>query len=193
MLVVVSDTQRSARPAVEGELGTAVREAERVLHAGDFTTEAVLDGFESVSREFLGVHGNADTPAVSSRLPAARTLEYAGCTIAVTHAQRGGTTGLSYFGAERDADLVIFGHTHQPQVLETGDLTLLNPGSHADPRGGEPTYAVLEDDGGLAGTLRSVAGDFGQQLKAKQKLKGYYGNITERQFRVEGRSDRDGG
>jgi small subunit ribosomal protein S4 len=24
--------------------------------------------------------------------------------------------------------------------------------------------------------------DFGQQLKAKQKLKGYYGNITERQF-----------
>jgi len=25
--------------------------------------------------------------------------------------------------------------------------------------------------------------DYGQQLKAKQKLKGYYGNITERQFR----------
>lgn len=25
--------------------------------------------------------------------------------------------------------------------------------------------------------------DFGEQLKAKQKLKGYYGNITERQFR----------
>jgi small subunit ribosomal protein S4 len=25
--------------------------------------------------------------------------------------------------------------------------------------------------------------DFGQQLRAKQKLKGYYGNITERQFR----------
>ena len=24
--------------------------------------------------------------------------------------------------------------------------------------------------------------DYGQQLKAKQKLKGYYGNITERQF-----------
>ena len=25
--------------------------------------------------------------------------------------------------------------------------------------------------------------DYGQQLRAKQKLKGYYGNITERQFR----------
>ena len=30
---------------------------------------------------------------------------------------------------------------------------------------------------------RGKLSDFGQQLKAKQKLKGYYGNITERQFR----------
>jgi small subunit ribosomal protein S4 len=29
----------------------------------------------------------------------------------------------------------------------------------------------------------SKLSDFGQQLRAKQKLKGYYGNITERQFR----------
>jgi small subunit ribosomal protein S4 len=30
---------------------------------------------------------------------------------------------------------------------------------------------------------RAKLSDFGQQLKAKQKLKGYYGNITEKQFR----------
>jgi small subunit ribosomal protein S4 len=30
---------------------------------------------------------------------------------------------------------------------------------------------------------RGKVSDFGTQLKAKQKLKGYYGNITERQFR----------
>jgi small subunit ribosomal protein S4 len=30
---------------------------------------------------------------------------------------------------------------------------------------------------------RGKISDFGAQLKAKQKLKGYYGNITERQFR----------
>ena len=38
------------------------------------------------------------------------------------------------------------------------------PGQHGDRRGGKLS-------------------DFGQQLRAKQKLKGYYGNITERQFR----------
>ena len=30
---------------------------------------------------------------------------------------------------------------------------------------------------------KSKVSDFGIQLKAKQKLKGYYGNITEKQFR----------
>lgn len=38
------------------------------------------------------------------------------------------------------------------------------PGQHGDRRGGKLS-------------------DFGQQLRAKQKLKGYYGNITEKQFR----------
>lgn len=36
---------------------------------------------------------------------------------------------------------------------------------------------------GLHGQRRRKTSDFGTQLRAKQKLKGYYGNITERQFR----------
>ena len=31
---------------------------------------------------------------------------------------------------------------------------------------------------------KSKLSDFGTQLKAKQKLKGYYGNISEKQFRA---------
>ncbi len=36
---------------------------------------------------------------------------------------------------------------------------------------------------GEHGQRRRKASDYGTQLMAKQKLKGYYGNITERQFR----------
>jgi len=36
---------------------------------------------------------------------------------------------------------------------------------------------------GQHGARRKKPTDFGIQLKAKQKLRGYYGNITERQFR----------
>jgi small subunit ribosomal protein S4 len=36
---------------------------------------------------------------------------------------------------------------------------------------------------GQHGQRRRKVTDFGQQLRAKQRLKGYYGNITEKQFR----------
>ena len=36
---------------------------------------------------------------------------------------------------------------------------------------------------GIHGQRRRKLSDYGQQLGAKQKLKGYYGNISERQFR----------
>jgi small subunit ribosomal protein S4 len=42
---------------------------------------------------------------------------------------------------------------------------------------------VREYRPGQHGQRRGKLSDFGQQLMAKQKLKGYYGNITERQFR----------
>ncbi len=42
---------------------------------------------------------------------------------------------------------------------------------------------IRETRPGEHGQRRRKASDFGLQLAAKQKLKGYYGNITERQFR----------
>lgn len=171
MIVVVSDTHRTERPGLEGHLAEAVSRADRVIHAGDFTTEAVLDGFHEVTDTLLAVAGNRDVPAVADRLPSARTLDLHGFTVALTHTQAGGQTGLSYFGAERDADLVVSGHTHRPHVVSGDGPALLNPGSHADPRGGEPTYATLEvAEGTLVGTIRTVSG------------------TEEQGFRLEGRN-----
>jgi small subunit ribosomal protein S4 len=44
-------------------------------------------------------------------------------------------------------------------------------------------FNVREYGPGLHGQRRRKPTDFGVQLQAKQKLKGYYGNIRERQFR----------
>jgi small subunit ribosomal protein S4 len=44
-------------------------------------------------------------------------------------------------------------------------------------------YNKREYAPGQHGQRRRKASDFGIQLMAKQKLKGYYGNITEKQFR----------
>ncbi len=168
MIVVVSDTHRTERPGLEGQLREAVTRADLVIHAGDFTTEAVLDGFHSMADTLFAVAGNRDTPAVSDRLSQTRTLEIGGLTVAVTHTQSSGQTGLSYFGAERGADLVISGHTHVPHFVTGEGPTLLNPGSHTDPRSGEPTYAELEPgDGVLRGGIHTVSGEEKQGFRVE--------------------------
>lgn len=158
MLVVCSDTHGTDDPRLSGRTREAIREAEAVVHAGDFTTEAVLAAFRDRADRLHAVCGNADDPSVRERLPDSRVVEYRGVRFAVTHRPEGGATRLSMFGRERGADVVVYGHTHRPQVRE-GDPLLLNPGSHADPRGHDPAHAELVSrDGGLDGCLRRPDG-----------------------------------
>jgi hypothetical protein len=162
MLVVLSDTHRTDGTGLVGAAASAVAEADAVVHAGDFTSEAVLENLKNAAGDaaFTAVHGNADSPAVTERLPTETTVEYAGIRIALTHQNRSGATGLAMLGRQQGADLVISGHTHRPTVEELDHLTLLNPGSHADPRGARQSFAVLEPaDDTLSGELRTVDGD----------------------------------
>ncbi len=50
-------------------------------------------------------------------------------------------------------------------------------------RSKSPLAKGKETGPGQHGARRKKPSDFGTQLKAKQKLKGYYGNISEKQFR----------
>ena len=161
MIAIFSDTHSADGHELEGEALTAAREADVVIHAGDFTGEAALEAFQRECELLYAVHGNADGAAVRDRLPTARVVEAGGVRFAVTHRRDGGETGLSMFGRSRNADAVVFGHSHRPTVVETADALLLNPGSHADPRGNRPGFAVLEErgddaDGGDSGRLEGA-------------------------------------
>lgn len=144
MLAVVSDTHSTSGHELSGRTLEAVREAERLIHAGDFTTVPALEAFDEEAARLDAVFGNVDDGAVRDRLPEARTVEWEGLRIAVTHRRDGGATGLAMFGRERGADLVISGHSHRPSIARADDLVLLNPGSHAQPRGNRPGHAELE-------------------------------------------------
>lgn len=160
MLTVVSDTHSRDGHRLRGQTLRAVRDAELVLHVGDFMSESVLDEFEAEAETLRGVYGNNDDSGIRERLPKARTVEYEGIRFAMTHTVRGGTTALSLFGKQREADAVIFGHSHRPTADFTGELPLLNPGSHAQPRGNRPGHMELEPvAGGLQGRLVTPDGD----------------------------------
>ncbi|WP_049928813.1 metallophosphoesterase [Halopiger goleimassiliensis] len=159
MIAIFSDTHSERDHDLEGEALTAAREADTVVHAGDFTSEAAFEAFQAECDRLFAVHGNADDAAVRDRLPTSRVLEREGVRIAVTHRSDSGELGLAMLGRSRDADLVVFGHSHRPAVIDAEDCLLLNPGSHADPRGNRPGFAVLEEGAdGLEGAIREPDG-----------------------------------
>ncbi|WP_411965146.1 metallophosphoesterase [Haloferax sp. YSMS24] len=161
MLVVVSDTHSTDGHRLTGRTLEAVREATLVVHAGDFMRESVLDAFIDESEQFLAVYGNNDGPEIRARIPEARNFTYGGVEFAMTHTRRGGGTALSLFGRERGADAVVFGHSHRPTFDRTGAIPLVNPGSHAQPRGNRKAHAEFEElpGGGLRGRLVTVDGE----------------------------------
>lgn len=177
MLTVVSDTHATDGHRLTGRTLDAVREADLVVHAGDFLAEPVLEAFEAETDRLRGVYGNNDDAAIRDRLPEIRTVEYGGLRLAVVHTRRGGDTALTMLGRERAADAVIFGHSHRPEVDASGPVALLNPGSHARPRRYRAAHAELEaapDGDGLRGRLVSPSGE------------------TFERFRIEPRAETDG-
>ena len=160
MLTVISDTNSTDGHRLRGRTLKAVRTAEVVVHLGDFMTESVLDAVEAEANTLRGVYGNNDDSAIRDRLPKARTVEYEGVRFALTHTVRGGNTALTLFGKQREADAVLFGHSHRPTVDLAGELPLLNPGSHAQPRGNRPGHMEIEPvAGGLQGRLVTPDGN----------------------------------
>lgn len=144
MLVALADTHSRDDARLEGRTAAAVDDAELVVHAGDFTTEAVLADLESRC-DLRGVQGNNDDPAVREALPAERTVEWRDLRIAVVHGHEHSETGLSLLARQRSADLLVHGHSHEPAFVDAA-VPLLNPGSHADPRWHRPAHAELRWD-----------------------------------------------
>ena len=73
-----------------------------------------------------------------------------------THGVKGGMTHAVAYAAARGADLLLFGHTHEPTATylpkgtAVGDTVLakpmyvFNPGSLGAPRSGEPSYGRVD-------------------------------------------------
>ena len=147
MLVVLGDTHRREGHGLAGRTLDAVREADAVAHAGDFTTLAVRDALAAEAGTLHAVAGNNDEPVLRDRLSRRAVFGAEGLTVAMVHGHEHGRQALGLLGREVGADLVVVGHSHRPGVERAAGRTLLNPGSHAAPRGHRPTHAELERDG----------------------------------------------
>ncbi|MDS0282586.1 metallophosphoesterase [Haloarcula onubensis] len=160
MLTVISDTHGTDSHRLTGRTLDAVRAADHVVHAGDFTTEAVYDAIAAEAAELTAVTGNNERRALRERLPAEATVEWGGYRLLVVHGHRHSDTALGMLARQEGADIVVVGHSHRPEIRELDGRLLVNPGSYADPRRYRPAHAELDvDDGALRVRLRSPDGD----------------------------------
>ena len=158
MLVALSDTHATTTPRLTDHLQGTLDRAAVVVHAGDFTTAAVLDAFEA-RVDLRGVYGNSDERKVCARLPETRTVEWAERRVVLVHGHRHDWTSLSLLARQEAADAVVMGHTHRPGIERRDGAVAVNPGSHADPRGRHATYALFErTESGVVGQIRTVDG-----------------------------------
>lgn len=159
MLVALSDTHRQDGLGLTDHLQAQIAAAETVVHCGDFTTLDVLETLRGVDASVTGVFGNSDSPAVREQLPETTLVEYRDYKLLLAHGHRHTETALTMLARQESADIVLVGHTHRAGIQETGEVPIINPGSHADPRGPDATYAAFEPvDGGLRSDLRTIDG-----------------------------------
>lgn len=168
-IVIVSDSHgknETLRYAIGQELPFDL-----LIHAGDI--EAYPDEIlppEKRDYEILCVRGNCDY--YQRELPMEILYPVKGdCwqrNIYINHGKQYGVTpnndaALVAQARRQLADIVIYGHTHQPSIEETADgLLVINPGSVSEPRqityDHQATYAVLtiDEDGFSSAVIKTI-------------------------------------
>ena len=95
------------------------------------------------------VSGNND---FFSYLPREEEIQLGTYRVLLTHGHyygvSVGTDRLKEEARARNIDIVMYGHTHRPEIDRDAQVTVLNPGSLSYPRqwGRKPSYMIMEID-----------------------------------------------
>lgn len=116
---VLSDTHNLLRPRVLELLAGC----DRILHAGDVGDLEILRQLRQIA-PVVAVRGNTDHGATATELPEEVEGDLDGLPFGMTHrredVQRGWPPRLR---------LIVFGHSHRPEMEWHGQCLLLNPGA----------------------------------------------------------------
>jgi putative phosphoesterase len=121
---VISDTHGLLRPdAIEALAGV-----DHILHAGDVGDPRILDKLRSIA-PLTAIRGNVDVSGICGELPATEAVELGGRLFYLVHA----LPDLDINPQAAGVAVVVYGHSHRPDVQHREGVLYLNPGS-AGPR-----------------------------------------------------------
>jgi putative phosphoesterase len=124
---------------------------ELALHAGDYSAPFVTDYYRALKVHMIGVFGNNDAEKEKLRDRFAEAgheinsrfaeVQAGKLRIALTH---GDEDKLLQSLIKRGGyDVLVYGHTHQPKLVEEGRTLVINPGEICGYLTGKSTFAVL--------------------------------------------------
>ncbi len=155
-LGLIADTHGKVRAQVH----EVFRQVDLILHAGDLGGGGadVLEELELLAK-VVAVYGNVDTPVMKRRLPQVAKLEVDDLRFVVTHGdQLASRDPDAIKAAFPDADVIVFGHTHQALIHGFPDFSVvINPGAAGPVRFDcRPSVAILETEPGIPPRARIV-------------------------------------
>jgi putative phosphoesterase len=142
LIGLISDTHSLIRP----QALAALDGCELILHAGDVGGATVVLALQRIA-PVHAVLGNTDVP--DGTLPEQVRLELGGLSVHVSHGHELGSPTPAALLARYDADVIVYGHTHQPLVQRHDRRLVVNPGA-AGPRRFDlkPSLALMRITGG---------------------------------------------
>jgi len=145
---VIADTHGLLRPRVL----TLLQGCDRILHAGDVGSSEILTRLREIS-PVEAVRGNTDSEPEARELPPAINGELDGLSFQMIHRREDAD-----LRSLKHLRLVIFGHSHRPELEWRGACLLLNPGACGPRRFSLPlTLAILTiSEGRLVPEILSV-------------------------------------
>jgi uncharacterized protein len=157
-IIALSDTHLIG-PA-PARLLDIVKEADVVIHAGDFNTVEAYESLKGACKELIAVYGNCDAPELRNLLPESRTFELEGVKFGLVHSGKHVTdiVNMRYLALEMGVGVLIFGHLHRP-IIDRSNVLLICPGSPTHPRMSDPSIIELkiEKGGIVSGNIINVS------------------------------------
>ena len=141
---VLSDTHVSSFENVPKKIIDSVSTVDMIIHAGDLTTMAVLNGLKNLGK-VKAVQGNMDSAELKSILPVKEILQVGNKRIGITHGWGDPWRIEHRVGKLFDqdqVDIIIYGHSHQAQNEVIKGVLFFNPGRAAKSFG----LLLIEED-----------------------------------------------
>ncbi|MBX5321382.1 MAG: metallophosphoesterase [Candidatus Bathyarchaeota archaeon] len=145
---LISDTHIPARAReIPTKVFQVFEKVDYIVHAGDLVDLSVIDKLEQLA-PVLAVYGNMDGPEIRGKLPKTNSVKLFDWKIGVMHdpGTLFGMGKMREIAKQNGFDVLVYGHTHHPNIKWESNVLFINPGSPTNPLPpfiAKPTVALL--------------------------------------------------